>query len=114
MISLGSLALIRATSSLPSSSPGVIAPALIASSRRSNRKSALRAALSGPWQAKQFSARMGRTSRLYSSRGRSVANAGSEQIGRAAINRTYTPRGPGTRDGLFRKRASCLYDVRLS
>src|SRR5262249_3812561 len=32
----------------------------------SRRSLALREALSGPWQAKQFSARMGRTSRLYS------------------------------------------------
>ena len=78
MSSLGSLALIRATSSLPSVSPGVMAPALMASSRRSSRKSALRAALSGPWQAKQFSARIGRTSRLNSSPGRSAAIAGPE------------------------------------
>jgi len=43
--------------------------ASMASSRRSSRRLALRAALSGPWQAKQFSARIGRTSRLYRSRG---------------------------------------------
>src|SRR5437773_5261666 len=46
--------------------PGLIAPILMAASRSSSRRLALRAALSGPWQAKQFSARIGRTSRLYS------------------------------------------------
>src|SRR5688572_12733532 len=37
----------------------------MAASRLSIRRSLLRAALSGPWQAKQFSARIGRMSRLY-------------------------------------------------
>jgi len=46
----GSLAKIRATTSLESTSPGAMAPLLTATSRRSNRRSAFRAALSGPWQ----------------------------------------------------------------
>jgi hypothetical protein len=66
MTCLGSADRMRSIRALSSIFPGVIAPALIASSRWSSRKLALRAALSGPWQAKQFSARMGRTSRLYS------------------------------------------------
>ena len=45
--------------------PATMAPNFMASSRLSNRRSALRAALSGPWQAKQFSERMGRMSLLY-------------------------------------------------
>ena len=88
MSSLGSLGLIRAISSLLSTSPGTMAPALMAASRRSSRRSAFRAALSGPWHAKQFSARIGRTSRLYSKRGRSAAVAGAWQSGKSAIKRT--------------------------
>ena len=75
-----------------------IAPALIASSRRSSRISAFRAALSGPWHAKQFSASIGRTSRLYSSAGRSAARAGTAPIDSTSVNkivRTYG--GPGVR-----------------
>src|SRR4051794_16749199 len=37
----------------------------MATSRLSSRSSACREALSGPWHEKQFSNRMGRTSRLY-------------------------------------------------
>ena len=62
-----SSARMRSTSSLSSGLPGTMAPASTAASRWSSRRSALRAALSGPWQAKQFSARIGRMSRLYSS-----------------------------------------------
>jgi len=47
--------------------PGMNTSALMASSRWSSRSFALRDALSGPWQAKQFSERIGRMSRLYSS-----------------------------------------------
>ena len=57
----------RAIRSLSAGLPGARTPDLIASSARSKRKSPLRAALSGPWQAKQFSAKIGRMSRLYSS-----------------------------------------------
>src|SRR5258708_6865212 len=39
----------------------------VESSGRSKRSPALRAAESGPWQGKQFSARIGRTSLLYRS-----------------------------------------------
>ena len=67
MTSLGFVVLIRAINSLASRSPAVMAPASMAASRRSSRRLAFLAALSGPWQAKQFSARIGRTSRLYSS-----------------------------------------------
>src|SRR5262249_32938616 len=49
-------------------SPGTMASICTASSRRSSRSPALRAALSGAWQAEQVSARMGRMSRLYFSR----------------------------------------------
>ena len=63
---------IRWISSLSSGLPGTMAPILTATSRRSNRRSALRAALSGPWQAKQFSARIGRMSRLKLSFGSSA------------------------------------------
>jgi hypothetical protein len=56
----------RATSSLASGSLGTMAPISTATSRRSSRRSALREALSGPWQAKQFSDRIGRMSRLNS------------------------------------------------
>src|SRR5581483_5552802 len=54
----------RSIRELFSTSPGTMASDLMASSRRSRRRSALRAALSAPWQAKQFSAKMGRTSWL--------------------------------------------------
>ena len=53
--SSGSSEKTRARISRPSGSPGMIAPALIAASRLSIRRSALREALSAPWQRKQFS-----------------------------------------------------------
>src|SRR5437660_6248298 len=55
----------RFTSSLLSGLPGTIASFSSAASRRSRRNFALRWFLSGPWQAKQFSERIGRMSRLY-------------------------------------------------
>ena len=58
-----------------------MASALMAASRWSSRRSALREALSGPWQAKQCSERIGRTSRLYSSL--SSARPGAEASSRA-------------------------------
>ena len=75
---MGSVALILAINSLASRSPGAMAPASIAASRLSRRRSALRAALSGPWHGKQFSARIGRTSRLYCSVTRSPAVAAAD------------------------------------
>src|SRR5437868_7004136 len=56
----------RSMSALLSGWPGAIASASSAASRWASRSPALREALSGPWQAKQFSARIGRMSRLYS------------------------------------------------
>ena len=69
IISLRSVAVMRAISSLAFRSPGTIAASpdaagRNASSRTSSRKSAFRAFASGPWHAKQFSDRMGRISRL--------------------------------------------------
>ncbi len=55
---------IRWMAALSSGLPGTIASASIAWSRTSSRSFALRAAESGPWQGKQFSMRIGRTSRL--------------------------------------------------
>src|SRR5262245_43866705 len=63
----GESAKMRSTRGLSSTLPGTKAPALTACSRISSRRSALRAAVSAPWQAKQFSTRMGRISRLYCS-----------------------------------------------
>ncbi len=53
---------IRRISSLSSGLPGVMAPASMAACRSSRRRSASRAAASGPWQAKQCRARIGRIS----------------------------------------------------
>jgi len=84
----GSSASIRATSSLSSGFPGTMAVDCMAMSRRSSRKSALRAALSGPWQAKQFSERIGRISRLYSS----LPCAWAQRSGTASRNNERTTR----------------------
>ena len=59
----GSSLATRVINSLPSASRGTIAHS-VAPSSRSSRNSAFRAAESGPWQAKQRSARIGRMSRL--------------------------------------------------
>ena len=63
MISSGSLVLMRSMSALSFGLPGAIAAKssrfAVANSNRSSRSLALRLAESGPWQAKQFSARMG-------------------------------------------------------
>ena len=68
MISSGSLFKIRKTSSLSSGLPEAIAgkPSrlALASSSTSNLRLASRVSESGPWQVKQASERMGRTSRL--------------------------------------------------
>lgn len=59
----------RRFNSLLIGSPGTIARcpsrSAVEEIRSSNRKSACRAAASGPWQWKHLSARIGRTSRLY-------------------------------------------------
>ena len=47
---------------------------------RSSRRSALRAALSGPWQAKQFSRRIGRMSRLNSTAAFDLSSARAEPV----------------------------------
>ena len=60
----GSSQKMRLTSLLLSGSPGTMAPFLTAAVRWSRRNRALRDPASGPWQAKQFSARIGRMSRL--------------------------------------------------
>ena len=62
--SSGSSEKIRSSMTLESASPGAMAPCSIAASRSSRRRSALRLALSAPWQEKQFSTRSGRMSRL--------------------------------------------------
>src|ERR1043166_6796260 len=72
--SSGSLAVTRAIISLLSGAPATIgtAPDLAgfkASARISNLSFALRAPSSGPWHLKQFSVRIGRTSRLKSTGG---------------------------------------------
>ena len=64
----GSWLSIRAISSLSSGLPGTIARSPLSSSAKapswvSSRRPALRALSSGPWQAKQWSERIGRTSR---------------------------------------------------
>ena len=71
MRSVGSSWVTRAISSLESGSPGTIAASpllsvLRADSRTSSRKPLASLASSWPWQAKQFFARIGRTSRLKS------------------------------------------------
>ena len=55
-----------ATTPLASARPGTMASFAIADSRTSSRRPALRWPLSGPWQRKQFSERIGRMSRLNS------------------------------------------------
>ena len=62
--SSGSSEKIRSSMTLESTSPGTIAPDSTASSRLSRRRSALRPALSAPWQEKQFSTRIERMSLL--------------------------------------------------
>ena len=74
MTASGSSETIRATSSLSSIFSGTIARAplsssSIATSGISSRSPACRLPLSGPWQAKQLSERIGRMSRLNDSRG---------------------------------------------
>jgi hypothetical protein len=64
MASCGS-AVSRRTSSLSAGFPGTIAES-VAPLRVSNRSLAVRSFGSGPWQAKQLFARIGRTSRLKS------------------------------------------------
>ncbi len=71
MRSVSSSSVTRAISSLESGSPGTIAASpllsgLMADSRTSSRSPLARFASSWPWQAKQFFARIGRTSRLKS------------------------------------------------
>ena len=62
--SSGSLLSIRAISSLSSGLPTTTEPCFAAAPGTSSRRSALRWLRSGPWQAKQFSERIGRMSRL--------------------------------------------------
>jgi len=67
MISSGSSVITLCIRVLSSTFPGTRAFISMAASRWSSRKSPFRAALSAPWHAKQFSNRIGRISRLYSS-----------------------------------------------
>jgi hypothetical protein len=69
----GSVAVMRAITALRAGSPGVMARypprSAVAASRVSRRSPALRVALSGPWQEKQFAERMGRISCVKSTGG---------------------------------------------
>jgi len=70
---------------LLSGSPGTIGRrpvrvGLVASSRMSRRISAFRAFLSGPWQRKQVSDMIGRTSRLKLTRSGSAAAAAAAEL----------------------------------
>ena len=87
MISSMPVAKTRSTRTLSSALPGTIAPYSTASSRLSRRSSAFRAALSGPWQAKQFSARIGRMSRLYSSLSAAAARAAAQCRAKSATDK---------------------------
>jgi len=64
MTSAGSSEKTRSRKVVESGSPGTSAPASIAASRWSRRRPACREALSAPWQEKQCSTRIGRTSLL--------------------------------------------------
>ena len=91
MISSGSVALMRAMTALRFRSPGTMAVSpllsgLVAPANSSSRSPALRPLLaSGPWQPKQRSERIGRTSRLKSTR--SAAEARAQSRGRAKTDR---------------------------
>ena len=93
----GSSEMIRATSSLASMSSGTIARvplsnSSVALSATSRRSPACRLALSGPWQAKQLSERIGRMSLLKESRGcdgaTTAADGAAAQIRPAALKLT--------------------------
>ena len=75
----------RATSLLADASPGWITPLASALSRRSSRRPACRALLSGPWHAKQFSERIERMSRLKSTRSAPGAAPPASETATAAI-----------------------------
>ena len=91
MTSSGSVALRRAMTALRLRSPGTMAVSplfsrLVAPANSSRRKPALRPLLaSGPWQPKQRSERIGRTSRLKSTR--SAATATAQRRGRVRTDR---------------------------
>src|SRR5262245_53119070 len=103
----------RRATSLSSGLPGTIGVApesagLIASSRKSSRNSPWRAFLSGPWQWKHVSDRIGRTSRLnsiFAGIGRSAARRGEAAIANDAI-------ADATTDGMRDKVAMCEQGVR--
>src|SRR4029077_20231377 len=88
----------RAMISLLSGSPGTIGVCpdrvgFVASSRMSRRMSALRALRSGPWQRKQVSDMIGRTSRLKLIRsGGEAATAVSVQMAAAAPHTAWRMR----------------------
>lgn len=64
MTSSGSEWRMRSMSWLEAGLPGTMAEAAMALSRRSRRRSALRALASLPWQAKHLEERSGRTAKL--------------------------------------------------
>ena len=89
MITSGSVLAIRARISLASGFPGTMAvpplsSAAMATPRSSSLNPACRSSASGPWQAKQRSERIGRTSRLKSIRGPSAASAANTDRHRRA------------------------------
>src|SRR5262245_33884354 len=76
-----------------------MAPIFTASSRTSRRRSPLRAALSGPWQAKQFSARIGRMSRLNVGWPAGAANRRTQRVLESIARQLRGRHGCGIRVG---------------
>ena len=83
--SLSSLRM-RRISSLSFGLPGTNAFAVVAAWRSSNRRSAFRVFLSGPWQAKQCSERIGRISRLNRSLSAALADVARRIAAQTARN----------------------------
>ena len=95
----GSVEMIRATSSLAATSSGTIARAplsssLVACSATSSRRPACRLPLSGPWQAKQLSERIGRMSRLNEIRPRGSARGAGSTRAAGSDGAADTPTEP--------------------
>ena len=111
MNSSGSSDFTRLISSLSSGLPGTITLAM-APSRVSRRNFALRAAASNPWQAKQLSERMGRTSRLKStgSSARTVDHAArrimENCVGRRNLMRMFETTGLLRQSSMLRQKMS--------
>ena len=113
----GSVEMIRATSSLASTFSGTMARAplsssLVACSATSSRRPACRLPLSGPWQAKQLSERIGRMSRLNEIRPAGLLVDSSAAIRSAAVDDANRHRTPTDKHSLTTARSRFQQPIR--